>query len=74
MASPAFSFARIGLQWLQQTVVDDGRALLVWMPIPLKELEPSIPSWGVQRRKQQPWFTRVELPPPSRPTAQPVVA
>ena len=67
------SLARIGLQWLQQTVVDAGRALLAWIPIPLQEMEPCIPSRGVQRRQKQPWFTRVELPPPPRPTAQPVV-
>ena len=69
------SFARIGLQWLQQTVVDAGRALLAWIPIPLQALEPCIPSRGVQRRQKQPWFTRVELlPPPPRPTAQLAVA
>jgi hypothetical protein len=63
------SFARIGLQWLQQTVVDAGRALLAWIPIPLQDLEPCIPSRGLQRRQKQPWFTRVELPPPPHPTA-----
>jgi hypothetical protein len=57
------SFARIGLHWLQQSVVAAGRALLAWLPIPLRPLEPCIPSRGVRRRQKEPWFTRVELPP-----------
>ena len=57
------SFVRIGLQWLQQAVVHAGRTLLAWIPIPLRDLEPCIPSRGVQRRQKQPWFTRIELPP-----------
>lgn len=57
------SFVRIGLKWLQQCVAHAGRALLAWKPIPLRDLEPCIPSRGVQRRQQQPWFTRIELPP-----------
>ncbi|MCT0223621.1 hypothetical protein [Synechococcus sp. CS-1328] len=40
-----------------------------WMPA-----VPCIPSRGVRRRQKQPWFTRVELPPPPRPTAQLAVA
>ena len=58
------SFARIGLHWLQQSVMATGRALLAWLPIPLRPLEPCIPSRGVHRRQNEPWFTRVELPPP----------
>ena len=58
------SFARIGLHWLQQSVVATGRALLAWLPIPQQTLEPCIPSRGVRKRQKQPWFTRVELPPP----------
>ncbi len=57
------SFVRIGLKWLQQSVIDAGRALLAWAPVPRQKLEPCIPSRAVQRRRQQPWFTRVELPP-----------
>jgi hypothetical protein len=57
------SFVRIGLKWLQQAVVHAGRTLLAWQPIPLRQLEPCIPSFGVQRHQQQPWFTRIELPP-----------
>ncbi len=41
-----------------------GRALLAWPPIPLRPLEPCIPSRVVWRRQNEPWFTRVELPPP----------
>ncbi len=68
------SFARIGLQWLQQSVIAAGRTLLTWLPIPPQALEPCIPSRGVRRRQPQPWFSRVELPPPlssTVPTAVP---
>ena len=58
------SFARIGLHWLQQSAIASGRALLAWLPIPLQTLEPCISSRGVRRRRNEPWFTRVELPPP----------
>jgi hypothetical protein len=68
------SFARIGLQWLQQSVVATGRALLAWLPIPLQTLEPCIPSRGVRKRQKEPWFTRVELPPPLPITAPMAVA
>ena len=70
------SFVRIGLKWVQQAVANAGRFLRTCMPIPLRELEPCIPSRGVQRRKQQPWFTRIELPPRPRhqQAQQPAVA
>jgi hypothetical protein len=58
------SFVRIGLHWLQQSAITAGRALLGWMPIPLQPLEPCWPSRGVRRRQKEPWFSRVELPPP----------
>ena len=57
------SFVRIGLKWLQQQVINGHQTLLAWQPIPLRQLEPCIPSFGVQRRQKQPWFTRIELPP-----------
>ena len=57
------SFARIGLHWLQQSVIAFGRMLLAWMPIPLQTLESCIPSRGVLRRQKQPMFSQVELPP-----------
>ena len=63
------SFARIGLYWLQQSVIAAGRNLLAWMPIPLQTLEPCVPSRGVRRRQKRPWFSRIELPPPPNPTA-----
>ena len=68
------SFVRIGLQWLQQAVVHAGRTLLAWIHIPLRDLEPCIPSRGVQRRQKQPWFTRIELPPGPRQSQLLVVA
>jgi hypothetical protein len=57
------SFVRIGLKWLQQSVSNLRYRLRAWAPIPLRQLEPCIPSRGVQRRRKQPWFTRIELPP-----------
>ena len=33
------SFARIGLHWLQNSVIQAGRALLAWLPIPLQALD-----------------------------------
>ena len=68
------SFARIGLHWIQQSVITAGRALLAWMPIPLQALEPCIPSRGVRRRQNRPWFSRIELPPPPRQTAPLAIA
>ena len=70
------SFVRIGLKWLQQVVANAGRSFRTWIPIPLRDLEPCIPSRGVQHRQQQPWFTRIELPPRPRPqqAQQPTVA
>jgi hypothetical protein len=44
-----------------------GRTLRTWMLIPSRELEPRIPSCGLQYRQKQPWFTRIELPPRPRP-------
>ena len=41
-----------------------GRALLAWLQISLQTLEPCIPSRGVRRWRNEPWFTRGELPPP----------
>ena len=67
------SFARIGLHWLQQCVTTAGHPLLAWMPIPLQALESCIPSSGVSRRQKQPWFSRIELPPPPDPRALMVV-
>ena len=68
------SFARIGLNWLQQSVITAGRALLAWRPIPWHALEPCIPSRGVRRRQKQPWFSRVDLPPPLPSTTPAAVA
>ncbi len=46
------SFARIGLHWLQQSVVTARRALLAWMPIPLQALEACIPSRAQKKRQK----------------------
>ena len=68
------SFARIGLHWLQQSVITAGRAVLAWMPIPLQTLEPCVPSRAVRRRQKRPWFSRIELPRPPHPMGPLVVA
>ncbi len=39
-------FVRIGLKWLQQCGAYIAKALLAWAPIPLRNLEPCIPSCG----------------------------
>jgi hypothetical protein len=57
------SFARIGLASLQQVVANAIATLQAWLPIPLHELEPCIPSRGVQRRWNELLFTWVDLPP-----------
>jgi len=61
------SFVRIGLACLQEVVANAKAQVMAWMPIPLQQLEPCIPSRGVRRRQKQPWFTRIELPPRPRP-------
>ena len=57
------SFVRIGLKWLQQCVANTANALLAWAPIHLRDLELCIPSRGVLRRKKDPSFKRIDLPP-----------
>ena len=54
--------------------IEGVRALLAWMPIPLQALEPCIPSRGVRRRQKKPWFSRIELPPPTHSTASMAIA
>ncbi|QPN60273.1 hypothetical protein H8F24_01985 [Synechococcus sp. CBW1002] len=61
------SFVRIGLATLQAFVAEAKARLMAWMPIPKWDLGPCIPSRGVQKRREQPWFTRTELPPRLRP-------
>ena len=61
------SFVRIGLATLQAFVADTKARLMTWMPIPQRDLGPCLPSRGVRRRRTQPWFTRIELPPRSQP-------
>jgi hypothetical protein len=68
------SFARIGLHWLQQSAITASRALLAWSPIPLQTLESCWPSRGIRQHQKEPWFTRVELPPPLQITAAMAVA
>jgi hypothetical protein len=68
------SLARIGLHRLQPSIVASGRALLAWGPMPLQSLEPCLPGRAVRRRQHQPWFTRLDLPPPLPGTAATAVA
>ena len=64
------SFLRLGLGALQMLASDATARLMAWLPIPLQELEPCIPSRKAQRKQAQTWFSNVELPPRSRPTRQ----
>jgi hypothetical protein len=61
------SFLRIGMAALQMIAADAAARLMAWRPIPLRELEPCIPSRRAKRRQAQVWFSRVDLPP--RPAA-----
>jgi hypothetical protein len=62
------SFLRLGLGALQMVVADASARLMAWLPIPLQELEPCIPSRKAQRKQARAWFSRIELPPRSRST------
>ncbi len=55
---------RIGLSWMQQGVADSSKTLLAWAPIPLRKLEPCIPSQSSQQNQGIPWISKVDLPPP----------
>jgi hypothetical protein len=62
------SFLRIGLGALQMVVADAAARLMAWLPIPVQELEPCIPSRKAQHKQARTWFSKVELPPRSRST------
>ena len=62
------SFLRIGLAALQMAVVDAAARLMDWLPIPLQDLEPCIPSRKARRRQAQAWFSTIEMPPRLRST------
>ena len=62
------SFLRLGLGALQMVVADATARLMGWLPIPVQELEPCIPSRRARRKQTQTWFSRIELPPRSRST------
>jgi hypothetical protein len=57
------SFLRIGLAALQMAVADTASRLMDWLPIPLQELEPCVPSRRTRRRQAQAWFSTIEMPP-----------
>ena len=62
------SFLRIGLAALQMAVVDAAARLMDWLPIPLQDLEPCIPSRKARRKQTQAWFSTIEMPPRLRST------
>jgi hypothetical protein len=62
------SFLRLGLRTLQMLASDATTRLMAWLPIPLQELEPCIPSRRAQQKQAQAWFSLIELPPRSRST------
>jgi hypothetical protein len=57
------SFLRIGLAALQMAVADVTTRLMDWLPIPIQELEPCVPSRRARRRQAQAWFSTIEMPP-----------
>ena len=63
------SFLRIGLAALQMAVADAAARLMDWLPIPIQELEPCIPSRKARRRQAQVWFSTIEMPPRLRSAA-----
>jgi len=60
------SFLRIGLAALQMAVADATARLMDWLPIPIQELEPCVPSRKARRRQARAWFSTVEMPPRTR--------
>jgi hypothetical protein len=63
------SFLRIGLAALQLAVADAAARLMDWLPIPLQELEPCVPSRKARRKQARAWFSTVEMPPRLRSAA-----
>ena len=63
------SFLQIGLAVLQMAVADVTAGFMDWLPIPIQELEPCIPSRRARRRQAQAWFSTIEMPPRPRSTA-----
>ena len=57
------SFLRIGLAALQMAMSDAAARLMAWLPIPIQELEPCVPSRRARRRQAQAWFSTIEMPP-----------
>ena len=57
------SFLRIGLAALQMAVADTAARVMDWLPIPLQELEPCIPSRRARKQQARAWFSTVEMPP-----------
>jgi hypothetical protein len=57
------SFLRIGLAALQMAMSDAAARLMDWLPIPIQELEPCVPSRRARRRQAQAWFSTIEMPP-----------
>jgi hypothetical protein len=63
------SFLRLGVAVLQMLAADASARLMAWLPIPLRELEPCIPSRRARDKQAHAWFSRIELPPRSQSTA-----
>ncbi len=63
-------FLWIGLAALQMAMSDAAARLMDWLPIPLQELEPCIPSRKARRRQAQAWFSTIEMPPRTRLAAE----
>ena len=62
-------FLHIGRAALQMAAADVAARLMDWLPIPLQELEPCIPSRINRRRQAQARFSMIEMPPRLRSAA-----
>jgi hypothetical protein len=64
------SFLLLGLGVRVMLASIASASLMAWLPIPLQELEPCIPSRRAQKTQARVWFSKFELPPLSRSTRQ----
>ena len=56
-------FVLLDLNWLQHCMSNVREIFTAWVPIPLSQQDPTISSRGVQHRRKQRWFRRIELSP-----------
>lgn len=55
------SVLRLGFGALQMLASDATNRQMLWLPIPLRELEPWIPTRRAEQTQTRAWFSRIEL-------------